>query len=354
MNYLLVQQWPSTKGNHAGMEHMCDLLVQLYPQEYYKIATDHVFNIPTRKHRLTKVLFGKIDQWRYTRLFLRGYIKKCHKMFENLSTSDVVFLLEYHLFASGQVHLARYLKKHFPKTKIIALSHLSPSRLSQIGFNKEIILEWEKPIDVQLTLGSSLTSYFKSIGIPTKKIRTGYHYVDHSYYQAERSRTSHSNRLKAIVIGNLQRNFKLLATVVDKTPFIDWTICSGVINLSESIVPQSNVIIKGYIDEDSLKKLMAESDISVNILDDTVGSNVITTSMAMGLAIIASDVGSIRDYCNQKNALFCNNSADSFVKAITYISQNPSQLKQMQAESIRLSSKFNIENIHHWFQNLFV
>ena len=37
MNYLIVQQWPNTKGNHAGMSHMCDLLVKNHPKEYRKI-----------------------------------------------------------------------------------------------------------------------------------------------------------------------------------------------------------------------------------------------------------------------------------------------------------------------------
>ena len=34
MKYLIVQDWPSTHGNHAGMKHMCDLLVERYPNEY--------------------------------------------------------------------------------------------------------------------------------------------------------------------------------------------------------------------------------------------------------------------------------------------------------------------------------
>lgn len=34
MKYLIVQDWQSTHGNHAGMKHMCDLLVAKYPDEY--------------------------------------------------------------------------------------------------------------------------------------------------------------------------------------------------------------------------------------------------------------------------------------------------------------------------------
>lgn len=34
MKYLIVQDWQSTHGNHAGMKHMCDLLVAKYHGEY--------------------------------------------------------------------------------------------------------------------------------------------------------------------------------------------------------------------------------------------------------------------------------------------------------------------------------
>lgn len=41
---------------------------------------------------------------------------------------------------------------------------------------------------------------------------------------------------------------------------------------------------------------MKQSDVSLNVMNDTVGSNVITTSLAVGLAVVASNVGSISDY----------------------------------------------------------
>ena len=36
---------------------------------------------------------------------------------------------------------------------------------------------------------------------------------------------------------------------------------------------------------------MNDSDISLNVMKDTIGSNVICTSMATGLAMVVSDVG---------------------------------------------------------------
>ena len=54
---------------------------------------------------------------------------------------------------------------------------------------------------------------------------------------------------------------------------------------------------------------MQTSDISLNLMKDTIGSNVITTSLACGLVVLASNVGSIRNYIehNKEGFLFDNN-----------------------------------------------
>ena len=38
MKYLIVQEWMNTKGNHAGMKHMCDLLVEKFPGKYEMVV----------------------------------------------------------------------------------------------------------------------------------------------------------------------------------------------------------------------------------------------------------------------------------------------------------------------------
>ena len=97
---------------------------------------------------------------------------------------------------------------------------------------------------------------------------------------------------------------------------------------------------------------MASSDASLNVLEDTVGSNVITTSMAMGLAIIVSDVGSIRDYTDDSNAIFCSNTKESFIDAIKNLSSSPSRLVEMRKASIKKIENFTIDKVHEWFNNL--
>ena len=87
---------------------------------------------------------------------------------------------------------------------------------------------------------------------------------------------------------------------------------------------------------------MSRADISLNVLEDTVGSNVITTSMAMGLAIVVSDVGSIHDYCSERNALFCENNSKSFIEAINRLSKDEDILISMRKNAYRKSNDFRI------------
>ena len=58
------------------------------------------------------------------------------------------------------------------------------------------------------------------------------------------------------------------------------------------------------------------------------GAKVVVTSMAMGLAMVVSDVGSIHDYCDDSNAIFCKNT-DDFCEAITALSNDRNRLKEM-------------------------
>lgn len=87
-------------------------------------------------------------------------------------------------------------------------------------------------------------------------------------------------------------------------------------------------------------------------MKDTVGSNVITTSLAMGLAMVVSDVGSIRDYCDKTNTLFCKNNAEDFVNALNTLKKDPLLVSRMQNASIDLSQKLKIENVDRWFSSL--
>lgn len=352
MKYLIVQDWPSTHGNHAGMVHMCKLLQKKYPTEYEVIIKR---NPKTFKYKSNK-LYNKIISLRYeyyqNYVYFSEYKKICKPMFKRLSDSDTVFLLEYCIPTVPQKKLAFYIRKKFPGVKLYALSHLTPTFFKDKQVYPKLLKEWTTPIDKMLTLGTSLSQYFRINNIPESKISTGFHYVDSVYYHKTIDNFIPGRHLKVIMMGGMQRDYSMLAEICRNTPFVDWIICRGrksVDNLFESI---TNVELKGYLSEGELKHQMDICDISLNIMDDTVGSNVITTSLSMGLAMVCSDVGSIRDYCNEMNTIFCNNTVDSFVHAIKLLDSDRSRVIEMKHESLRLSQSLTIEKLNDWFSSI--
>lgn len=356
MKYLIVQDWRSTHGNHAGMKHMCDLLKKKYPSDYevYVKEMPKVWENPkTFLEKIQWKLFGTRAQKTYIKTtYPNEYLELCKPMFPKLKAGDELFLLEYLLPWASQYELACYIHENYPKVKIYALSHLTGKYFDEMTAKEpDLIQKWAKPVDKLLTLGSSLSSYFEKAGVSKEKISTGFHYVDSDYYQKQQPMKSNSP-LKVIMMGALQRDYGMLAEVVKQCPDVHWIICRGRKNVDDLFPKTPNVELKGFLEEDELRHQMDIADVSLNVMEDTVGSNVITTSMAMGLAMVVSDVGSIRDYCNDENALFCQNNVEQFVRSIKTLQNNLQLVLRMKKASLENSKRLQIDNINRWFFKL--
>lgn len=356
MKYLIVQDWQSTHGNHAGMKHMCDLLVAKYHGEYemYVKECPKLWKSPkTLVEKIRWHIYDKHVKRRYiNKTYQKEYLELCKPMFSKLKDGDKVFLLEYMIPWASQYELACYIRKKNPNVRIYALSHLTCKFFDGMTANDpDMIQKWAKPVDKLLTLGSSLSSYFEKAGIPKDKISTGFHYVDSEYYHKMTEIEVHTP-LRVIMMGALQRDYGMLSEIVKLCPNVHWIICRGRKNVDDLFPKTSNVELKGFLEEDELRHQMDIADVSLNIMEDTVGSNVITTSMAMGLAMIVTDVGSIRDYCDDSNAIFCKNNVDDIVGTISYLKDRKDKVLSMKRKSVEKSKSFTIGNIHTWFSKL--
>lgn len=351
MRYLVVQDWDNTHGNHAGMVHMCNLLAQNYPSEYKVLVKACPRSLKKRGASIWERLLSSIESRRLVRENGRGYIDLLKPYVKSMCKGDEVFLLEYNLHMVNQYPLACYIKKIAPFVKVYALSHLTPTWLNNDAGTIALIKKWDKVIDKHLTLGTSLTEFFCSIGIDKSRISTGFHYVDKAYYQ--KGELEVHRPLTIICIGALQRDFTMLSQIVRGCKNVNWIICKGRKNVDDLFADLGNVKLLGYLEEDELRRNMSIADISLNVLEDTVGSNVITTSMAMGLAIVVSDVGSIRNYCDETNAVFCENNDESFVGAINrLVNMQDEKLRMMKEASIIRTNALGIDKVHEWFCGL--
>lgn len=336
MIYLVCQEWKSTKGNHAGMKHMCDMICEL-DNEFKAIVLPEIKLKHNPKNQVLRNL--NILLFYYSRIYFHNF-KTIFNLLKKAKKGDEIILLEYLHKSIRQYVIAKYLRKFRKGIKISSLQHLTPSVLKSsippIRIKKELSY-----IDKVYTLGTSLSSYLTEIGINPNIIRMFPHYVDNVFYHREKP-ISQTEDVKIICQGNLQRNFDLLRTIVDSCPSITFTILAGRNNSISTIFSNcSNVRLLPYLSEEDLRNEMLNATVSLNVMEDTVGSNVITTSMAMGHAMIVSDVGSIRDYCTPQNAYFCKTASD-FINAINNLATDKKQLFQMRVNSLQTSKQFEI------------
>lgn len=329
MVYLVCYDWLNTRGNHAGMSHLCDMLVAYYPNEIkvvkdYELRATHYFTY--------NCINRKIDYYRKAKQN-RKFTLHFHKMLRQLKDGDVVLLMEYICPSVDQTLLAKQIKERNFNVKVVGLAHLTPSKLKELNIGTKEVLECVGCVDFIMTLGHSLSDWIVEQGIDKRKVITAFHYVDFEYYHRITPVTT--DGVKVICMGNLQRNFAILEEIIRKCPSVEFTICSGILNLSRFEI-YKNVRLLGYINEEQLRSEMESANVSLNVMDDTVGSNVITTSMAMGLAMVVSDVGSIRDYCDDTNAFFCRD-IDDYVKALQSLNiqkMSESSIKKAQSLSV--------------------
>nr|WP_315199392.1 glycosyltransferase family 4 protein [uncultured Flavobacterium sp.] len=350
MKYLICQEYTNTTDNHAGMKHMCNLLKKKYPDEY------EVIIFPDLYKNLTKNKFVKKIQNFLIKKFLvpYKYFKIGKKLKNKITVEDSVFLLEYCELLFSQLFICKYLRKSVRNLKIYGLIHLVPEKLER-SFSDRKLREWIEPLDRVITFGSSLTeTLLKKYRIEDNKVVTLFHYVDLEYYKplVKNQYSIKSKVPSVIVMGNQKRNFELLLEVVKKKPEFSFVICQGVMDLSEKFKECKNVELIGFINESQLLKLMQNSDISLNIMEDTIGSNVITTSMAVGLAMIVSNVGSIGDYCNNDGAMYCSNDVDSFSLALNTLRNNQEKLHKLQEKSILYSKNFSVHRLNDLISGL--
>lgn len=344
MKYLICQEWKNTKNNHTGMVHLCKLIRKKNPKDYQLIKVPDIIIYFSNK-KLNSFQF-KLQPYIYNIIYFFITINLLIK----IRKGDTIFLFEYLLKERNQYFVARMLKFVFSeKICIYGLAHLTPTRLDLMYTNKELI-KFTSVLDYNITLGSSLSEYLISKGIEKEKIITSFHYVDTNYYLQKNERFT-INNLTVIIMGIQMRNFSIMSDIVRDNPSVQFIICQAFFKLDSFFKNCPNAILKGFMKEDELKKEMENADISMNFMIDTVGSNVITTSMAMGLALIVSDVGSIKDYCDLENTIFCKSEFE-FTHAINLLQRNKQQLLSMQKSSVKKSDEFKFESFYIFLNSL--
>ncbi|MGP1992283.1 glycosyltransferase [Zobellia laminariae] len=329
------------------MKHMCNLLKAYYPDEYETIIFPDIYK------NLSTISFVRRIQIRLIKEIVipYKYLKIGKELSNQLNDGDSIYLLEYCGSLFPQLSIAKYLRNLPLNIKIYGLVHLVPQKIEE-SFTQNQLVNCLKPLDYVMTLGSSLSNFFvQKVGVQSSKVKTVFHYVDLEYYKPLVNYLEKKDSPPSVlVMGNQKRNFTLLYKIVEDNPEIQFTICQGVMDLSDQFKNCNNVQLVGFVEEEELLGIMQRSDISLNIMEDTIGSNVITTSMAVGMAIVVSNVGSIKDYCKEDGAIYCENEdASSFSQALKQLMTDQNKLQFLKRKSIKYSKNLTIANLHKSF-----
>jgi glycosyltransferase involved in cell wall biosynthesis len=326
--YIVLAAWSITRNNHAGMYYLAKKIAQNSGIDI------RIFKLPVWKlgylypiYRIYAIILG---------LYLRVICKK----------NDIVWLMEYLLKRTEQSDIAKIVRNH---AKVIGLAHLVPEMILKDYTDGDIKKKIEL-LDEVYVFGNSLKEFFISKGVSGSKIHVTYHYVDIDYYTPISNRIE-NNRLKVICMGNMQRNYQQLYNIVDKCRMADFIICIGknkkLFNLFSKL---KNVSLVGYVSEDELKSLMQQSNISLSVMNDTIGSNVIVSSLACGLPVIASNVGSIADYIDDGVNGYLFKTTEEAVKYISTLSDS-SELIILREKARLKAEQISLSNFIRYFRN---
>ncbi len=330
--YIIYYSWENTANNHAGMAYLVKQIKNAYPENIRLIKVPGNWNSWNSRIKKAWHMLSII----YFKFFMRK--------------NDRILFMEFLGNRSGdQVGLASKLRKSGLKSKFSGLVHLSPSNLEELYGNESYITKSLQALDNILVFGTSLQEYFIKLGFRDKIKRT-FHYIDTDYYHPSLNKET-NQRLKVISMGSLKRNHELLKEIVMQCPFADFDICTGGKEHSDLFRGIRNVTLYGYVPEETLLRIMQHSDVSLSVLHDTVGSNVIVTSLATGLVNVVSDVGSVRDYCGENESFLCAGEQD-FIYALNKLNNEKDLLSELSKRSIEKANNFNLRKFLGIFPEL--
>ena len=331
--YIIPFDWNNFKGNHTAMgSYLADKL----EEDFSEVRV-------IKMHEYTN-FFAK-----FINLFKAIYLAVYFSVV--LKRGDKVFLMEYMGRSSFHVELARFLRFMRPNSTIYGMVHLPGPFMIELNKTKENVAKRMSYIDKCIVLGSSLEKFLKE-EIGFKNVVTTFHYVDTDYYKPIETNNCKRN-LNVLSIGATKRDFSFLRKIVDSLPDVHFRICQGRKNLAPYFDGCKNVTLLGFMPEEELLHNMQTSDVNLSVMEDTIGSNVITTALATGMILVVSDVGSIRDYCSEKESFLCKTQED-FINTINYLKKNFDKVDDMRTHAIQKGKSFSYYEFKKSFKSLII
>ncbi len=321
--YLLYYDFKHTSGNHAGMAYFSAQLAS------------HMPRVLLVKHINQEYRGGRFVAYAYAFLiflYLSVVLKK----------GDKVMFMEYlSKYIGYQDMIAKLLCRFGFSNTLIGLVHLGGNHLLSLYKTRERIAKLLAPLSRVVVFGSGLAEFIKQTGYQGAVART-FHYVDTRFYKPKVSKVQDRQTLHVLFFGSLLRNFEQLEAIITACAGRDIMFHIGMGKSKRNIgISGAHVRVYGYLTELEMLELMQSCEVSLSVLEDTVGSNVITSTLAVGLIQVVSDVGSIRDYCDEDDSFFCRETAD-YIDALNKLADSSQLREKMRTAAINKGISFDL------------
>src|SRR5690606_9142013 len=334
--FILYYDYRHTSGNHAGMAHLARTLA----------ASDS--RIKCIRHPDQQYKGGWIPAWFYSR-FLAVYLRLV------LKPGDQVVFFEYLSGDFGfQDTIVRLLRRWKVRHTFSGFVHLGGAQLLELYGSPDAIRRRLGWLDRVLVFGSSLYNFLQHTVGYSGEIVCTYHYADTEYYRPSDSpREEDSGRLQVLFLGAIKRNLDQLAEIVSETgDSVDFHVCTGRHRYPQ-LEDLAHVTSYGYLREAELLALMQRCHVNLSVFYDTVGSNAITGTLAVGLAQVSSLVGSIEDYGDPSNSIWCGDTA-AFVEALQTLASDRRRLQAMQISARQAAERMSLRKFITVFNDIFL
>lgn len=249
--------------------------------------------------------------------------EECILFFKALITGRPVF----YLYADKDAFIIPYLKRKFnlKRIKLFGTLHWPKEISSAYSFYK---YELAEAFDGIITLSSSLSNF------PVKHVKVIPHGIDNDYW--------HNNDVEDfdnyyVIVGVSNRDHDEQISVMNKIMTMD-PKAQFKVAISEKQVKKkykdiaNTEVFETRIDDEQLKLLYARAKAVILFQNYCLASNVVLESMAMGVPVIANNIGDISEYLGDEYPLYIDGKDDGKLKEIVLSKSFRSNVSQYMNE----------------------
>jgi glycosyltransferase involved in cell wall biosynthesis/Tfp pilus assembly protein PilF len=227
-------------------------------------------------------------------------------------------------FLDGE-HSAQFLPRAVRKTglskvRTVATFHQPPEWAEKIIAGE--LLKW---LDGVLVVSPSQLPFFRRF-VAEDRLHVILHGIDTDFFTPA-PRTNSLSDLRCIIAGQWLRDWATFKAVARALPDIAFDAVTG---SNENFDELPNVTVYRGVSDAKLAELYQKADVLFLPLIESTANNTLLEGMASGLAVVTSDLESVRAYLpNGEARLVANSRVEDFVKALRELQQDPERRQEM-------------------------